>query len=116
MIETVILNYLTGQGVTACMEIPEGGAAPPFCVIEKTGGGEEEHIRRATVAIRSHGASLYLAAELNQQVIELMDGIAALPEVSACRLNSDYNFTDTTKREYRYQAVFDIVYYDWEDN
>ena len=26
-------------------------------------------------------------------------------------LNSDYNFTDTETKEYRYQAVFDINYY-----
>lgn len=116
MIETIILNHLSSGGVTAYMEIPEGGGTPPFCVIERTGGGEENRIRHATVAIQSYGASLYLAAELNQTIIELMDGIADGGKVSSCRLNSDYNFTDTTKKKYRYQAVFDLVYYDQEDN
>lgn len=116
MIEIIILDHLTSAGVTAYMEIPEGGGAPPFCVVERTGGGEENHLRHATVAIQSYGASLYLAAELNQTIIGLMDGIAERPEIAACRLNSDYNFTDTTKKKYRYQAVFDLVYYDQEDN
>ena len=40
-----------------------------------------------------------------------MGELPSHPEVASCRLNSDYNFTDTTKKQYRYQAVFDIVYY-----
>ena len=54
---------------------------------------------------------MYNAASLNETVIAEMDGLPALPEVASCRLNSDYNFTDTTKKQYRYQAVFDVVYY-----
>jgi len=112
MIEEIIRNYLTGAGVTAYMEIPEGGGVPPYIVIERTGGGEENHIRSATVAIQSYAETLYGAAQLNEQVLALMEDITLLPEVSACELNSDYNYTDTTKKIYRYQAVYDLVYYD----
>ncbi len=112
MIEKLILDHLTAEGVTAHLEIPEGGGTPPFCVIEKTGGGQENYIRHATVAIQSYGASMYLAASLNEQVIQIMENIVSLPEIASCELNSDYNFADTTKKKYRYQAVFDLVYYD----
>lgn len=112
MIEEIIRNYLAGAGVTAYMEIPEGGGVMPFVVIERTGGGEENHIRSATVAIQSYADTLYGAAQLNEQVKALMDDIILLPQISACDLNSDYNFTDTTKKQYRYQAVYDLVYYD----
>lgn len=112
MIEKIILDYLTGAGVTAYTEIPEGGGVMPFVVIEKTGGSLDQHIRRATVAIQSYGASLYQAANLNTQIIALMEDIVLLPEISACELNSDYNYTDTTKKEYRYQAVYDLVYFE----
>lgn len=111
MIEESILAQLTGAGITACMEIPEGGGTPPFAVIQKTGGGEENKLRHATIAIQSYGSSMYNAASLNETVISAMDGLPARPEVASCRLNSDYNFTDTTKKQYRYQAVFDVVYY-----
>ena len=111
MIETIILDYLKAAGVNALMEIPEGGGTPPFVIIQKTGGSEENKIRHATIAIQSYGASLYLAASLNVYVCNLMDGLVVLPEVASCRLNSDYNYTDTTKKQYRYQAVFDVVYY-----
>ena len=112
MIETIILNYLTAAGITAVMEVPEGGGTPPFVVVERTGGGESNLLRQATVAIRSYGASLYAAAALNDLVVKTMEGLPELPSVAACDLNSDYNYTDTEKRQYRYQAVFDIVYYD----
>ena len=32
-------------------------------------------------------------------------------ENSLRALNTDYNFTDTAQRRYRYQAVFDIIHY-----
>lgn len=114
MIEKTVLEHLTGAGITAYMEIPEGGGTPPFVVIERTGGGEENRIRKAMVAIQSYGSSMYAAAQLNEQVLRVMDGLPALASVASCRLNSDYNFMDTTKKKYRYQAVFDIVYY-WEE-
>ena len=111
MIESIILSYLAERGFAAYTEVPEGGLTPPCVLIERTGGGLEDHIRRATVAIQSYGASLYAAASLNEAVIAAMEGITALPDVSACTLNSDYNFTDTTKKAYRYQAVFNVVYF-----
>ena len=111
MIEEIILNHLTAAGITAYTEIPEGGGTPPFVVIQKTGGGEEDHIRHATVAIQSYGATLYAAASLNEAVIAAMGDILARPEIGACELNSDYNFTDASKKIYRYQAVFELVHY-----
>lgn len=111
MIEKLILDYLNSEGVTAFMEIPEGGGTPPFAIVQKTGGGEENQLRHATIAIQSYGSSMYDAASLNETVISAMKGLPARPEVASCRLNSDYNYTDTTKMQYRYQAVFDVVYY-----
>lgn len=112
MIETIILNYLFAAGITAAMEVPEGGGTPPFVVIERTGGGESNLLRQATVAIQSYGASLYAAAALNDLVVKTMENLPELPSVASCDLNSDYNYTDIEKHQYRYQAVFDIVYYD----
>ena len=111
MIENIILSKLAGANITAYMEIPEGGGTPPFVVVQKTGGGEEDKLRHATVAIQSYGSTLYNAASLNESVIAAMNSLPARPEVASCRLNSDYNYTDTTKKQYRYQAVFDVVYY-----
>ena len=39
-----------------------------------------------------------------------MAGIVELPDVSRSALNSDYNYTDTDTKTYRYQAVYDLTY------
>lgn len=115
MIEKTILDYLNGlpdAPAPALAEIPPGGITPPAWIIQRTGGGTiEGHVGTAMVAIQSYGATLYEAAALNETLKAAMAGMPALDEIASVRLNSDYNYTDTTKREYRYQAVFDIIHY-----
>lgn len=54
---------------------------------------------------------MYEAAVLNEELKEVIESMIELDEISKIKLNSDYNFTDTTTKEYRYQAVFDINHY-----
>lgn len=111
MIEEILLNYLAGAlSVPAYMETP---AQPPetYVLLEKTGSGRTDYICQATVAVQSYAPTLYEAAVLNEQVKEAMGWAAALPDIVAVQLNSDYNFTDTAQKRYRYQAVFDITHY-----
>lgn len=111
MIETIIRDYLiTELTVPVYVDVP---AEPPedYVVIERTGGGIEDHIRNAMVAIQSYGARRYTAAELHERVIAVMQDLITLDEVSSCDLNSEYDFTDTATKRYRYQSVFNIVYY-----
>ena len=111
MIEIIIENYLAEKlSVPVVLEVP---ANPPksFVLLEKTGSSREEHIDRAMLAIQSYAPSMYDAARLNERVKAAMDSAAELDAVSASRLNSDYNFTDTTTKRYRDQAVYELVYY-----
>ena len=145
MIENIILDYLssikfkelvlpdnkylviTGEQK---LEVPDGYVLDVPCyaerpekedpdrmyvVIEKTGSAEANRITEATVAIQSYGLTLLEAAELNKKVKEVMRDIVKLPEVSSCKCNSDYNFTYTAMKAYRYQAVFVITYYEEEN-
>lgn len=111
MIETTVLNFLGGRlRVPVLMEVPR---SPPgsFAVVEKTGGGRSNGLKQATVAVQSYGETLLQAARLDDAVIEAMAELATRSDVGACRLVRDYNFTDTDSKRYRYQAVFEIVYY-----
>lgn len=111
MIEKVVLDCL--KATLPCpvwMETPKN-PPPVFALIEKTGGGQGNRIHRATLAVQSCADSLLAAAELNEQVKAAMENLTELDEVSACRLNADYNFTDTQTKRYRYQAVYDLVFY-----
>lgn len=110
MIEVIVREYLLEElDEPVYLEVP---ADPPkrYVVLEKVGGSCTNHIDAAMMAIRSVAESLYEAAALNRRVIAAMDGIVRLDAVSNSELNSDYNNTSTASKEYRYQAVFDLIY------
>lgn len=114
MIETVLRSYLLGQltNVPVYAEIP---ADPPetFILIEKTGSSRSNLIESATIAVQSYASSMYNAAALNQTVKAAMFAApGTVPQISAVYLDSDYNFTDTDTKHYRYQAVFEITHYE----
>lgn len=111
MIELILLNYLSDVlSVPVVMERPESPVSS-FVLLEKTGSSVTNHIKSATFAIQSYAPTMYEAAELNEDVKTALEASIILPEISAARLNSDYNYTDTASKQYRYQAVFDFVYY-----
>lgn len=111
-IEAVLIRYLqdaldTDAVYAEVSEKPSG----EFYVIDKTGSSTYNRITTSTVAIQSYGPSKLRAIEMNEAVKAAMDNIAVLPEIGGCHLESDYNFTNTIKRQHRYQAVFDITHY-----
>lgn len=111
MIEETILDYLS-EKIQVMVRMEEELDMPDeYVLVEKTGGGKTNHIRRATIAVQSYADSLHRAMQINEEVKEAMEDIVALDEISRCTLNSDYDYTDTTRKKYRYQAVFDIVHY-----
>ena len=112
MIEKIVLDHL--KDVTrkpVYMEVPERDAPSEYILIEKTGSSNENFITTSTLAIQSISTSLYKAAQLNVYVIEAMKSLIENNSISKCKLDSDYNFTDTETKQYRYQAVFDITHY-----
>ena len=111
MIEKVLLDYLNDStlSVNAYMETPER-VPSSYVLVEKTGSSRRNLIDSATIAIQSIAGSLYDAALLNEEVKALMDPFLVPSCISSCKLNSDYNFTDTRTKQYRYQAVFNLVY------
>ena len=112
MIETALIRYLNNKlNVGAYAEYPENAPAQ-FVLMEKTGSGIFDKLSRATVALQSYADDLLDAMKLNEQVKEAMDELPwEVDGVTRSKLNSDYNFTDTSTRKYRYQAVYDITYY-----
>src|SRR5690625_2276693 len=112
MIELIVLDYLIKKmSVPVYMEKPTKDIPDRYVLIEKTSGGESEHLPDATLAFQSYAESLYQAALLNKELKDTMKSIIELDEIRGITLNGDYNFTDTTTKEYRYQAVYDIRYY-----
>lgn len=91
--------------------VEEENKEKKYILLEKTGGSEVDHIKHATLAVQSFSDTLYSTAKLNEEMKEAMKRITERDGVCRCELNSDYNYTDTKRKKYRYQAVFNIAYY-----
>ena len=113
MIEITLLNYLNSKitDIPIYTEIPKN-APERFYLIEKTSSSRTDHLWSSTIAVQSYGSSLYIAASMSEDIRDLIldDFINDEDSVSKVSLNSEYNFTDTAEKRYRYQAVFDIIH------
>ena len=112
LIEAKIIKHLNAEVGPTFAEVPKTNIPSKYSVISKTGGAFRNHaIRSAFITIQSIAPTMQEASELNEQVIISMLRLAEDNDVSRVQLNSDYNYTDSTKKNYRYQAVFDVVYF-----
>ena len=115
MIEDKVREFLKSKlSVPVLMEVPKG-PAPSFVVIEKTGSSQINLVSTSILTIQSYAPSLFEAALLNDLVkdwmLDGMVGLITLDRVSNVSLNSDYNYTDTSTKKYRYQALFEVTHY-----
>ena len=118
MIEKLLISYLinkTQAGSNVYAERPND-TPELYILIQKTGSSVEDMIESSTIAIQSvsdsmQGGSLLDAMDLNEDIKEVMADFEAESDIVKVRLNSDYNFTDDSTKEYRYQAVYDITHY-----
>lgn len=110
MIAKTLLDYLDNTlDVPVVMEAPE--QLTDYVLIDQTGSSRINHIITTTFAIQSYGNSLYNAMVLNDEVKDAMVGFAALDEITRVELQTDYNYTNTATKQYRWQAVFSITHY-----
>lgn len=117
MIETIIRDYLEGalSGVPVFLEmptVPDEELPTEFVLVERIAGSKTNQIDFASFALKSYSTQcLYNAAFLDGCVRRAMDEAVTLDSIASARLASNYNFTDTSTKRYRYQAVYDIYYY-----
>ena len=110
MIAKTLLDFLDSNlDVPVVMEAPEQTTG--YVLIDQTGSSRTNHIITTTFAIQSCGASLYDAMVLNDEVKDAMVGFAELDEITRVELETDYNYTNTATKQYRWQAVYLITHY-----
>ena len=119
IVELIVKVFLESKlEVPVFLAKPTDSSIKNYCLVEKTGGGPRNNfLSQSTLIVQSYGETMQDAATLNELVKDEMQGngidkfgIASATEISRCDCNSDYNFTDKTRKEYRYQAVFDLYY------
>lgn len=111
MIEIVIKQFLDNHLSVPTFLERESEMPDSFVLFEKTGSGKKNQLPASTFAFQSYAKSMYEAAKLNEELKVAAECLVELDLISGVSLNSDYNFTDTATKEYRYQAVFDINHY-----
>lgn len=108
MIEERLYEYLS-----SITDIPvsfERIAEAPYYLIEKTSTIRENHITTSTIAIQSYGRTLLEAMQLNEAAKGYMDAFAEEGDISESKLINDHNFTDTNKKKYRYQCIYNVTH------
>ena len=103
MIEEIVFNYLKNK-----LNVPvtfENINEVEYVLIGKSGSSRFDFTNTATFFIQSYSSSL------NEKVKDVMYDLIELDEITSLHLNSDYDYTDTTIKKYRYQALFDIGYF-----
>lgn len=116
IIEKEVRDYLCaknieGIGGNVYMDVPTNMSnIKEYILIQKTGNSERNMMESPVVAIKSISKqSRYLASLNNERVKEAMRGFRySVPNVFGCVLNTDYDFTNTATKEYRYQSVWQI--------
>ncbi|MEI3386450.1 MAG: hypothetical protein V8R62_12630 [Faecalibacillus intestinalis] len=109
MIEEIVFNYLKNK-----LNVPvtfENINEVEYVLIGKSGSSRFDSTNTATFFIQSYSSSKYKASLLNEKVKDVMYDLIELDEITSLHLNSDYDYTDTTIKKYRYQALFDIGYF-----
>lgn len=110
MIAKDLLDYLNSElAVDVYMEAPE--QLTNYVLIDQTGTSRTNHIITTIFAIQSYAPSLYEAMVMNEFVKVAMEGFAELANVTRVELETDYNFTNTATKQYRWQAVYSIIHY-----
>ena len=112
MIEKIVRDFLTSKlnNVPVYLEIP---AKPPkkYVFVQKTGSTKSNHIESSVFAFLSYDETLYKASVLNDRVKNAVEDMVELDAIGSVKRNSDYPFPDADRKEYRYQAVFEITHY-----
>lgn len=112
MIEEYLRNFLADAlSAPVYISVPKEHPKEYF-VIEKTGMSRNEFIWDSVIAIQAYGESFYNAASMIEDVnTQMLDELIKEDRVSNVILNGSSNFTDTTKKQPRYQSVFVVTHY-----
>ena len=112
MIAKDLLDFLNSDetlNTPAYMEVPT--KLTDFILLDQTGTSKTNHITTTTIAVQSYGKTLWDAMQLNEKVKDAMQQFVWQDNVARVELETDYNFTNTETKQYRWQAVFQITHY-----
>lgn len=121
MILAALITYLLGLdlGVGVYSEAPSDKSPNEYneyyYVLEQTGSSTTNQIVTTTIAIQSYAPSLLEAMVISKDLEKCMETFAETSNyVARVELVTDYNFTNTATKQYRWQAVYNITHYKFD--
>lgn len=112
MIEAALRQYLADNlnRVSVVMEYPKN---PPkkFVMLQLTDAGRVNYIDAATFFVTVYADTLYNAAELKEQVKDVLFGAITLPWISNSTLGQETAGIDSANHVYKYDLTFNFYYY-----
>lgn len=113
-IEILIQRHLEGKTVyPTFLEEPAKPQRPPrYFLVARMGVSPQNHIHHGRIVVQSYAPSLAGAMALNRAAYDAMQSLPELSAVTAAALVTDYDFTDESTHRYRWQAVYEVIYYD----
>lgn len=112
MILPKLIAFLTTELSPVYVGVEAPSETSGYVLIDQTGSSRSNQLTTAQIAIQSYGSTLYNALSLNDSVQTAMFKYAGQPEVASVKLETDYNFTNTATKQYRWQAVYQITHYE----
>lgn len=113
-IEQLVQRTLAKEtGYPAYLEEPPAPRPERYFLAARLGSSEENHISRVRLAVQSYAPSMVGAMALNREAYGVLTG-TLVNDPAVCRVSciSDYDFTDTATARHRWQAIYEITYYD----
>lgn len=112
MIESILIDQLkTETGHDAFVMVPDDMPGE-FYIIDRTATSQANHIVTINCAVQSYAKSAARAAEMAEQAVACLEALADRDDFSKCEMYNLYMFTDTVRKRPRYQAMFEIIYYE----
>ena len=112
MIEVTIKDYLENNlnNVPVYMEYPKN-PGKKFILLQLADGGQINYIDAATFFVTVYADSLYMAAELKEEVKKLLFQAVMLPSISSASLGQEQAGTDSANNMYQYNLTFNFYYF-----
>lgn len=111
MIEATLISFLETKLTVPVYAMRPEKDPGDYVIVEKTGSSVTNQIYDVTVALQSYSDTLLGAATLNEEVKEAMIDFYSETEVGRVKLVTDYNYTNTSAKKFRYQAVYNVIEY-----
>ena len=109
-----IENYVVEE-LNKMLEVPVFGEDPEekpseYVLTQLVGRLEKNFIVTDSIAFKCHSDSKAEALELNEVIQDNVKKLIESSRISAIKLKSSYETTDTNMKRCRYQTIFDITY------